>query len=330
MPKKEKDPFAPRRNLSAYLLYQNAMRDSFQIENPKMDFAQLAKHTSKMYCEMPDDHKESWRRRAEEDKKRYAEEMGNYTPPPGYDSKGNAIVQKLKKHRDPDAPRRNRSAYILFQKSVREKLQTDDRKLKLGELAKTTSKMYADLSIEDKAVWDEAASQEEARYEQAMKEYEPPIGYDEKGYLLESYRYLLKKKKKSKDPSFPKRPCGSYVYFTKAERPKLQAKLNKKGEKMNFTEMGHVLGETWRNLTPEEKAPYEKQANEDKERFNEELAKYRAEKGIEIESPLQHAQVVAVKQDAAQQSGQECTIAEHQDQASEEAEDTDADTEQSV
>lgn len=48
-----RDPNAPKRNQSAYLLYQNAMRDHFKAMNPGMTFGQLAKYTSAMYQEMP-------------------------------------------------------------------------------------------------------------------------------------------------------------------------------------------------------------------------------------------------------------------------------------
>lgn len=41
-----KDPNAPKRNLSAYLLYQNAMRDQFKADNPGMSFGQLSSYTS--------------------------------------------------------------------------------------------------------------------------------------------------------------------------------------------------------------------------------------------------------------------------------------------
>ncbi len=41
-----KDPNAPKRNLSAYLLYQNAMRDQFKSDNPGMTFGQLSSYTS--------------------------------------------------------------------------------------------------------------------------------------------------------------------------------------------------------------------------------------------------------------------------------------------
>ncbi len=41
-----RDPAAPKRNQSAYLLYQNAMRDTFKQQNPGMTFGQLSKYTS--------------------------------------------------------------------------------------------------------------------------------------------------------------------------------------------------------------------------------------------------------------------------------------------
>jgi hypothetical protein len=40
-----RDPGAPKRNMSAYLLYQNAMREQFKSLNPGMTFGQLAKYT---------------------------------------------------------------------------------------------------------------------------------------------------------------------------------------------------------------------------------------------------------------------------------------------
>jgi hypothetical protein len=46
--KSARDPNAPKRNLSAYLLYQNAMRDTFKAQHPGLTFGQLSKHTSQV------------------------------------------------------------------------------------------------------------------------------------------------------------------------------------------------------------------------------------------------------------------------------------------
>ena len=142
MPSKAKrDPNAPKRNLSAYLLYQNAMRDQFRALNPGMTFGQLSKYTSAMYAEMPPAEKEVWVARAEADKERYLIELAAYHPSPGYDEKGDAIdlnpmvggsgssnrSRSGKAQRDVNAPKRNMSAYLLYQNAMRDQFKREVR-----------------------------------------------------------------------------------------------------------------------------------------------------------------------------------------------------------
>lgn len=84
-------------------------------------FGQLSKYTSAMYAEMPPNEKEAWNQRAEADKARYLHELANYTPPTGYDNKGDALATHSsttaptkrrgggapKNTRDPNAPKRS-------------------------------------------------------------------------------------------------------------------------------------------------------------------------------------------------------------------------------
>merc|ERR1719469_1270957 len=84
-----------------------------------------------MYAEMPPAEKESWAARAEADKERYLHELSSYVPPPGYDAKGDSIITDTeygaakptkrygKVERDPNAPKRNISAYLLYQHALR-------------------------------------------------------------------------------------------------------------------------------------------------------------------------------------------------------------------
>mmetsp|Transcript_3832 Transcript_3832/g.5974 ORF Transcript_3832/g.5974 Transcript_3832/m.5974 type:complete len:372 (+) Transcript_3832:159-1274(+) len=280
-----RDPNAPKRNQSAYLLYQNAMRDTFKLQNPGMTFGQLAKYTSAMYAEMPPQEKEAWAQRAEQDKARYLHELSQYVPPPGYDVKGDAIAganpnmrttKSGKNSRDPNAPKKNMSAYLMYQNTMRESFRTENPGMTFGQLSKFTSAMYKSLTPEEKARWEEAALQDKARYETEMANYAPPPGFDPTGQLVDTHTIAGARKysKKHKDPNAPKRARGSYVFFTLDERPKIV----KATPEMKFTEMGHVMGERWRALTPEQKKKYEDQANDDKKRFNEEMAAYNATK----------------------------------------------------
>ena len=90
--KAPRDPGAPKRNMSAYLLYQNAMRETFKAQNPGMTFGQLSKFTSSMYSQITPEEKKEWEARAEADKKRYIQALSIYVPPPGFDAKGDALA----------------------------------------------------------------------------------------------------------------------------------------------------------------------------------------------------------------------------------------------
>lgn len=254
-----------------------------QFLNPQT-FGQLAKYTSAMYAEMPPQEKEAWNQRAEQDKSRYLHELSQYVPPPGYDVKGDAIAgashtmrgMKAGKTRDPNAPKKNMSAYLMYQNTMRESFRTENPGMTFGQLSKFTSAMYKSLTPEEKARWEEAALQDKARYQAEMANYAPPPGFDPMGQMVDGTTASGTRKysKKHKDPNAPKRARGSYVFFTLEERPKIV----KETPDMKFTEMGHVMGERWRALTPEQKKKYEDLANDDKKRFNEEMAAYNAGK----------------------------------------------------
>jgi hypothetical protein len=48
-----------------------------------------------------------------------------------------------------------------------------------------------------------------------------------------------------------------------------------KGQNLTFTEIAKLVGENWQNLGRSEKEPFERQANEAKEKYNHDLAKYK-------------------------------------------------------
>ena len=190
-----RDPGAPKRNMSAYLLYQNAMREQFKALNPGMTFGQLAKYTSAMYSELPPSEKEAWVARAEADKACYLHELASYVPPPGYDAKGDAIVfpvntkscRKGKPEKDINAPKRNMSAYLLYQNAMREQFKRENPGMTFGQLAKYTSHMYKNLTPDEKATWEARAAQDKARYDTEIAGYVPPPGHDARGVLIEDH-----------------------------------------------------------------------------------------------------------------------------------------------
>ncbi len=76
----------------------------------------------------------------------------------------------------------------------------------------------------------------------------------------------------------PKRARGSFVLFTKDERPKIQ----QENPSIKFTDLGAVLGERWRNLSVEERKKYDDLAEEDKIRFANEMEVYKQQVNQEV------------------------------------------------
>jgi hypothetical protein len=265
------------------------MREQFKALNPGMTFGQLAKYTSAMYSELPPSEKEAWVARAEADKARYLHELASYVPPPGYDPKGDAIVSQVatkggrkgKPEKDVNAPKRNMSAYLLFQNAMREQFKRENPGMTFGQLAKYTSHMYKNLTPEEKGTWETRAQQDKVRYDAEIAAYVPPPGHDTRGVLIEDLRPRKRNKRGPKDPAAPKRASGAYVFFTNEMRPKVLQEY----PGIKFVELGKVLGERWRALTPEEKKRYEDMAAEDKVRFQMEMQQYTANQAAAAPPP---------------------------------------------
>mmetsp|Transcript_63891 Transcript_63891/g.74830 ORF Transcript_63891/g.74830 Transcript_63891/m.74830 type:complete len:371 (+) Transcript_63891:127-1239(+) len=309
-----KDPGAPKRNMSAYLLYQNAMREQFKAQNPGMTFGQLAKYTSAMYSELTPAEKEAWVQRAEADKQRYLHELSTYIPPPGFDAKGDAIMtnppqatfrgvkrsSSSKLTKDVNAPKRNLSAYLLYQNAMRNHFKAENPGMTFGQLAKYTSHMYKNLTPEERAAWDARSQADRERYEAEMAGYVPPPGHDAQGVLIEAPHHhyaggtmvVSRGKRARRDPAAPKRARGSFVFFTFDMRPQVMREF----PGIKFVEMGTVLGERWRAISPEEKKRYEDMSAQDKVRFHLEMQKYQQTQAAAASAAAAQQQALAQAQ----------------------------------
>ena len=286
------------------------MREQFKSLNPGMTFGQLAKYTSAMYAELVPAEKEAWAARAEEDKARYLHQLSSYVPPPGYDNKGDPIPMinalnvggsmqvapafKQKRGKDVNAPKRNVSAYLIYQNAMRAQFKTENPGMTFGQLAKYTSHMYKNLTQEEKTTWDARAQQDKVRYDTQMTQYVPPPGHDARGNLLVNIPQKRRGRKATKDPNAPKRSSGAYVFFTNEMRPVITQQF----PGIKFVEMGRVLGERWRALTPEGKKKYEEIAAKDKIRFQMDMQQYT------INQQAQHQHALAQQQQQQQQQFQ--------------------------
>lgn len=164
--------------MSAYLLYQNCMREQFKALNPGMTFGQLAKYTSHMYKLLPADEKGRWEAHAAQDKARYEAEMTTYQPPPGYDSTGNLVEDRrtskkyMRKHKDPEQPKRARGSFVFFTFEHRPKVMEEYPGIKFVDMGVVLGERWRALPAEDKQKFEEKAQEDKQRFTREMEEYQ--------------------------------------------------------------------------------------------------------------------------------------------------------------
>lgn len=69
----------------------------------------------------------------------------------------------------------------------------------------------------------------------------------------------------------PPQALSAFMYFSNSNRDKVKAD----NPGISFGEVGRALGERWKGLSAEDKAPYERQAAKDKERYAEAMRVYK-------------------------------------------------------
>lgn len=86
-----------------------------------------------------------------------------------------------------------------------------------------------------------------------------------------------KRKSKKKDPKFPKRPRSAYLFFSTSKGKELK----EQNPTMPQPEIMKKCGELWQALSEEDRKPFVKSSDEDKERFNKEIAAYEPSEGFD-------------------------------------------------
>ena len=83
---------------------------------------------------------------------------------------------------------------------------------------------------------------------------------------------MVKKAKKSRDPSAPKPPLNSYLEFYKEERPRVLIQY----PDFSTKEVAREIGKRWKGLEKDVKDIYEQRTLENKSRYRNQMEEYRA------------------------------------------------------
>lgn len=237
--KKTKDPEAPKRNLSSYMYFTMAKRESVVKAHPEASMAEITtilgaewnklekgkggKNGTKKYDEL-----------AVKDKNRYDEEKAVYD---AMIAERNAQTEQEK---------------LEYQKQEKEEAM---------ELLKTAREREAEILNNAK----EAASLAVGAANVENMSVVSDLTTEEKN----------KKTKKTKDPNAPKHPTSAYLYFCNENRASIKSKMV---ESTTQKELLTEIGRQWKELSDKKKEKYNKLGTKDKERYAKEMKAYNAKK----------------------------------------------------
>ncbi len=182
---------------------------------------------------------------------------------------------KEDKVKDPNKPKRGKSAYLFFCEDKREEVKQEFEDSGGSYSTKDVTCKLAQLWNELKE--DSARKSEMEGYEEKAQEAKEKYDSEMAGYVPPTDQELKKESKKKKDPNAPKRAKSSYLFFCEKNRDNVKMEL----ENPTPTEVTRELGNRWQDLTSDLSAKARREINEyvnlaakDKERYTEEMASY--------------------------------------------------------
>jgi len=170
--KKKKDPKAPKRPRSAYILFCTKQRSHTKADNPNDKPSELMKKMGDLWKNMTDDDKVPYEEEAKHDKERYQNEMQSYAGPPDDDdddSDGSPAAKrkpkKVKKAKDPNAPKKPMSAYLMFGNTQRAKIKQENPDMKSADIMKKIAEEWKKLTSTEKEPYEHMAKRDKERFE---------------------------------------------------------------------------------------------------------------------------------------------------------------------
>ena len=128
---------------------------------------------------------------------------------------------------------------------------------------------WRSLSESERHYWTEQERNDKLRYVQEKEQHQGP--------------WEQPKRRAKKNPLAPKRPMSAFLKYSKTRR----REVKEDNPDMSNTDISRLLGEMWRNASPEERRPYREQEEKERAVYKAEIAKWRADQArIEQERAL--------------------------------------------
>lgn len=155
---------------------------------------------------------------AKRDKKRYDKEMKDFLDNGGNVSKLSEVESRR--------PKKCLSAYMIFVRETRSKVQKENKNMHVLEIMKQVGKQWQGLNATDRKVYQDKADEDKIRYRKELKEFEKEV---DKLELKKSIKTVSRPRKKkatsetksrkraardsTKDPNKPVKARSAYIIF---------------------------------------------------------------------------------------------------------------------
>mmetsp|Transcript_8057 Transcript_8057/g.22371 ORF Transcript_8057/g.22371 Transcript_8057/m.22371 type:complete len:443 (+) Transcript_8057:103-1431(+) len=191
-----------------------------------------------------------------------------------------AAAPKYKKA--PDAPKRFKSAFIIFSaekhKIIKEELAKEGRSEKTTDIAKLVSEAWRELNPEEKEIWEKKARKDKARYEVEKSMYKGPWK-------------VPANKRTPKDPTAPKRPMSAFLAFSNKRR----AALKRQHPDATNADLSKMLSKTWKEAPEELRRKYMDEEAELRQTYKVEMAKWRKKVAEEKKAERKEREAMAMQ-----------------------------------
>lgn len=152
-----------KRSFSTFLLYATEAVGGIKGKNADEKFGIIAKELATKFKALKEEALREVSQKALENPLKFASVIDDFvfTEEP----------KRKKAKKDPNAPKRNMSAYFLYSIAARPKMKEDNPEASFGQIARLLSEAFKKLSEKEKKTWEKKAQEDKVRYEKEMEVY---------------------------------------------------------------------------------------------------------------------------------------------------------------
>jgi len=176
----------------------------------------------------------------------------------------------VKLPKDPNAPTRPMTAFILWAGEARKEIASEHPDYSITEIAKVLGKKWKKVDEDEKGPFVEKADKLKAKYQSARARYIKSSEYAAHQEVLKEWKKKQARKPFPKDPNAPKRPMSSYMFYVNEQRPEVIEEF----PNLKFTDIVCLIGKRWNQLSSSDKEAYVDMASEAKAGYKKALTKY--------------------------------------------------------